>query len=256
MAGFLYYLPGHQGPLNLEHLKKSGIGYAFEDNRLSFGAIEAGGPDGGAGALVCVAGVIDPAMVGVSKDGQTWQKIPGSECYVGIFDSDLPKPEDCVRKKALQGHWVECGDGQEWLAPVARALNEPEEAHKPLESFCALPQTRTIDENGAWVQGGIMPRYAALWDTAVLVSESAETAQAGEDAIYFDFENETDAALLCLAINYRIGKAEANLLGLFTDESVGGILGALVDWPVVDTWIKKKKAMVIDGLNTSDGSQD
>jgi hypothetical protein len=57
--------------------------------------------------------------------------------------------------------------------------------------------------------------------------------------------------LLSLSTNYKLGKAEVALLGIFSDIAVGGILNALIDWPTFVAWREKK--MALDGSNTGDG---
>ena len=55
-----------------------------------------------------------------------------------------------------------------------------------------------------------------------------------------EFADVNDAALLALATNYRVGKAEVVLLGLFDDRATVEILKALIDWPTISAWLKKK----------------
>jgi hypothetical protein len=261
MAGFLYYLPGHEGPLNLEHLRKAGLGYAFEHDGLSFGAVmNGGGPDGGAGALVCVADAISPSLMGVDTNHQTWMKVVGSDAYAGVFNKDLPRPEDCARGKMLNGHWVQCGDEKQWLAPIARALSESDEPGEAPAWYCPLPCARVLDSDAGWIRGDPIARYKPLWDLALHyldVVTQAVKASDGEESIKFEFDAETDAAVVALSANYRIGTTETAMLGLLTDESVSSILGALIDFPVLESWIKKNKATLLaNGSNTGGGPQD
>lgn len=258
MAGFLYYIPGHQGPLKLADLRRAGLGYAFESERFSVGECMPGtGPDGTAGAVVSAG---DVPTIGIDLPNQTWQKIPGSECWAGMAKNDPPGPQDCERKKMLPGEFVECGDEQNWVAPVAVAMSEPEEAGSLPSWHSPLPRVFGVNDDGGWTEGDIVARYRPLWDAAMqcmgALGKGADEVEEDQDEMAFDLTNQLDAALLSLSTNYRIGLVEANMLGLFSTQTMKDVLLALVDWDKYMAWVKKNPdAITVPGSNTSDGEQ-
>ncbi len=59
-------------------------------------------------------------------------------------------------------------------------------------------------------------------------------------------------AIDVLAVNYRIGPAEASLLGILSAGISREILDALVDRPTLEKWLEKKTAETA-GANTGGG---
>jgi len=242
MAGLLYFLPGRDRSIKLPDVKAAGLDYAFED-RCTPAGVERG-PDGERGVIVADDERIEAHRIGYYPDKQTWRRIPGLDAWVGMYTDDPPEPTDLIRQRALPGHWVRLGDGHDWLIPVARAAAEQDST---LVWYQALPQATTIDEEGRWIQGGVLPAYQRLWDIAMRWWDAvvaAETIEESETSakIELDFEEINDGALLALATNYRVGKAEVALLGLFDDQCVREILAALIDMPTIQAWLKKKAA--------------
>lgn len=254
MAGFLYFLPGETRKFTREKLDEVGLTYAFDRNPTSNGC--RGGPDGKQG-MVLASG---DTKVGYYSDKQTWQRIPGNkaDAWVGVYTDDQPKPDDLARSKIVAGHFVELGDGNNWLCPVARGLREEEDQ---LRWFNALPQGTGLDDKGNWTQTGVLIQHAKLWEIALAWWDSIQGAVEGESAadknaaqsVTFDFAGLNDAALAALVTNYRLGKAEVVLLGLFTGECTPLVLGALIDWPTFTDWAKKNAEQIAAGSNIDDG---
>jgi len=233
MAGLLYFLPGRDRDVKLADAQAAGLGYAFE--RSLDPCAVARGPDGAAGVIVAEADTAP--KLGMYADEQTWRKVPGTECWVGMFTAAPPKPDELARRELLDGHLVTLGDGQQWLAPMARRIVEYE--GQPV-GVTVLPRRRQFDADGRWTRGGPVAKYARLWDVAERWWQEILRATAN-DALQFEFDDENDAATVALAANYRIGPAEVDLLGLFDDDSVSAILCALVDRPTMEAWARRKK---------------
>lgn len=262
MAGLLYFLPKETRKLRQEELPDVGLAYAFDRNPTSNHCGK--GPDGNPG-MVLAAG---DTKVGYYAEQQTWRKIPGNPAgaLVGYYTDNPPKPEDLERGKLLPGHLVELADGNRWLCPIARGLSEEEDQ---LRWYTALPEGTDVDDDGNWTQTGVLAQYAKLWDIALAwwdtlweemgksdpgVETEADSPEAPEDSrIKFHFSGLNDAALMALATNYRVSKAEVALLGLFTGGCTPHILGALVDWPTYQAHAKKNRTRLLAGFPTGDG---
>lgn len=234
MGNFLYYIPKVSGPVNPELPRKHGLGYAFERRIVGRRVMERG-PDGDAGLVVASS----EERIGYFKDKQAWRKVPGTRAWVGMYCDAPPLPADLGREQMLPGHSVRLGDEQYWTVPVARALAESDDQ---LQAFCALPSGVSLDDNGQWTTGEVVPRYRELWKIATdwFDTQYGEGQVDEENRLTFEFAEVNDAALTALAANYRIGKAEVALLGLFTQQTTFAILQAVIDQPTLDKWVKKK----------------
>jgi hypothetical protein len=150
----------------------------------------------------------------------------------------------------LSGHLVTLGDGQRWRVPIARAIDAEAEL---LTYGNVLPRAVDVDDDGEWTPAGTVARYAPLWEIATSYWHARVHAEELDEGIKFDFAGERDAALAALAANYRIGKAEVGLLGLFNDQAILQILDALIDMPTFEAWCKKKLAAASVGSSTGAG---
>lgn len=253
MPGFLYYLPSSKpaAAVTLADVRAAGVGYAFDGRCEPRGVT--GGPDGGNGVIVNA----DGERLGYYPDRQQWRKTPAPHHspltahwpWVGWYlDEPLPGPEDLSRNEQLGGHVVKLGDGREWIVPVARGFTETDDG---IGWYLALPATLELAESGEWTSGPVEERYQPLWaiaeaywehfSSAVRVAAGKATAQSGGE-IAFDFQGLPDAAVVALQANYRIGRTEAALLGLFDDKQrkATAVMQALIDWPSWDEIVKKK----------------
>ncbi len=264
MAGLLYYVPGHSGQMTSGDACKLGLAHAFghlKDEGLRCNGVYNNGPDvkdGGSGAGTVIADPSFAGKLGVYLDRQAWRKVPGSSAYVGYYTDDPPKPQDLLRSQVIPGRVVLLGDDQQWMAPIARGVLGSEDE---LVYHCPLPTATTIGDDGEWGRGSIMPKYLPLWEAATRVwnAISAECLAAPgnsdtERDVSIDCAGGNDAAMLAIATNYRVGKAEVALLGLFNSQAVSGILLTLVDWQTIASWTEKKTAT--GGSSTGGGQAD
>ena len=90
------------------------------------------------------------------------------------------------------------------------------------------------------------PRYQALWEAALRwwdMKMGAVRQIAGEDNrqnMTFELDEVRDNALIGLQANYRIGKVEVGMLGLFDEQVEIAICDVLVDWATFTELAKKK----------------
>lgn len=242
---FLYYLPGVKNSAAVEMvlLKEKGLGCIFDASNSAFTPRDTrDGPDGLGGMIVSYA----PAkLVGYFKDTQIWQKIHGIDAWVGYWKDDPPKPLDIQRESGVDGYYVELGDGNDWLSPVARLA----------DGVSDVPCSHTL-KAGKWVRGGPLQKHRKLWAAAcefwdIVEPEIENYFKTGQDSFTIDFDREHILALTALAANYRIQRTEAAILGLFDDQNVGVILRTLIDWPGVQALMLKKKEAALETQENS-----
>lgn len=249
MAGCLYYIPRFDRQIPFEEIRKAGLAYALDEKATA--CTVSNGPGGGGSGVVLAVGLFSGHRIGYFEAKQTWRRIPKSAAWVGFYTDAPPVPDDLVRDQPLPGGIVTLGDGNEWSVPIARANSVTD---GQLSSAIALPSRVTIDDDGAWRNDGIVPRYAELWAAAdgfwaAFVVPMAET----DDQPELDGTVAYDWALSALQANYRVGKAEVAMLGLFDDVNVARILRILIDWDTIVQWQKKNDADdASDGTRTVD----
>jgi len=261
VSGLLYYIPGQTRAIKLEQLPELGLAHAFE-GRLTPREVSRG-PDGDRGVVIADPDRLSEHLLGYWPERQTWHKIPGAAdkpVWLGSPHGERVEPRDLIRETPLAGHWVHLADGQDWLVPVARGLADDEDS---LTWYSALPAAVTLDDAGNWTRGGVVAKYQQLWQIAcdwwdAVQAAPVEEVEDGDQGtarvrVRFSFENVCDAALVALATNYRLNKAEVAFLGLFDDACAREVLMALVDWPVAREFLKKKLAAAHAGSSTAAG---
>ena len=235
MGCFLYFIPGAGAGVGLTDFERAGIGSAWPAERTKRETLQ--GPIGQGQGVVVADSRLGESRVGVFPDRQTWHKVPGSTAWCGYYSEDPPTPDDLLRADPLPGHRVTLADGRPWLVPVARGVAEDGWYH-------TLPRLSTLDESGDWTPGDVVPRYRELWETACKWWDAINEAQVEPTAegarLTLDFAGIHDAAVVALAANYRVGRTEAAVLGLFDDRCVRDVLDALIDGPTLIEFAKKK----------------
>lgn len=270
MSSFVYALPLGDGVTlpSDKRIIECGIGYAFGTGRgRSLPCSLCGANDGPASKPCDIVGHpvhVDPKHLGYHPDRQTWLRIPGSEAWVGYWKDDPPNAKSLQREHMMNGHQVLLGDGdveESYAIPVARAFVD--DGSDALRYRINLPTATGMDPDGNWVSGSVIPSYAELWAIAEqwwdeFSGAVMQKTHVDGKGVEFDFRGFRDAGLLALATNYRVGIPEVAALGLFDDRSVLDIMMALIDWPTMEQWDKKKANLgpVVDGSNADVGQPD
>jgi len=218
----VYYSPKRQ-TINRDQAIKLGLGYAMAEDGPTFVATQKG-PDAAAG-VIFTFGQSDSLM---NPDAIVWSRIPNTDLWLGYHPGgNRPGPADLARPETIGGHMVKLADGNEWLVPVARAVN----------GTSPLPRKLAWD-GSKWSAGEVQDRYRDLfgeacriWDLLIHCEEATVT-----------ISDEANLAAMALAVNYRLGPAEISALGLFDTKCHLDVILALVDWPVVTELAKKKAA--------------
>lgn len=245
MPGLLYFLPDRQS-VDLAELRRIGLGHAFDRSGFGQGRIDRG-PDGGRGVLLAWCDGWE-ARLGYRPEEQRWRAIPASPAQVGTYRAEPAGPGDLVRPDPLPGDPVTLGDGREWIVPKVRAWRGDEDGAGWAGQ---LPTVAGLDADGNWTTGEIVERYQALYRRALgywdvksgAYRQAAQAAQGSDPAAgpvrrSFTYADAYDAALEILAANYRLGKAEVVLLGLFTSSTALEILDAAIDWATLENWLE------------------
>jgi len=195
------------------------------------------GPGGSSGCLLCAlpAEGQPPPRLGYFPDFQTWTPVGGTgsasgtggtgsasgtreNLWVGTDNEHPIAPADLRRKKTFPGYEIELAGGQ-WTVPVVR---------NP-EGGTGLPRDFVYADGGK-VEQRIKAAYIGLWEKfarAVWLLFDPE----GPWPLAIDLAEGTDLCLEALALNYRVGRIEQNLLGLIDSETWLTILAASVDYP-------------------------
>ena len=198
----------------------------------------------GAGVLVVIKANVSAGEIGYYPDKQIWETIPKSDVLVGMYTDDPPTPEDLQRPTILDGHLVALEDNHQWMIPVARAVAEVD---GEVVAYDKLPHNVGTDSEGNWSRNGTLPKFSNLWKLALrwweaIAGELEGQAIEGRDkvGITMEFNDIAEGAFEALQTNYRVGRREVSMLGLFSDQSMYQILHALVDMPTIQVFAKKK----------------
>lgn len=244
---FLYFAPNTtatQPPV--------AIAYAFERSPACREIIN-NGPDGGRGMLYAERA----ESLGYNRNTQKWQRIPVTDCWCGwATDQELPTPETLIRREALAGHFIELGDGQSWLVPVARSVvpDAPE-----LRWVVRLPQRLELGDDGQWKYGSVVARYQRLWDIATTWYDQVLRGRMGDsDEIDVEISVADAINLACevLQANYRVGPVELSAMGVWESGLFGTVLDALCDMQTLVEWLQARAASIPDPANPEKKSRD
>lgn len=217
MAGLLYHVPGAAWLVpEPAHLAASGLADVLGGAPVE--ALPCAGPDGPGVLLYSPAD--PPDLRGYRPERQVWRRRscslqpPASSppSWVGYWKDSRPGPEDLVRSSPVPGHLVELGDGHRWCVPIGRNCRD---------GNSGLPGAYVLEAGALAVE--VVDQYRDLWtDVQALWVRKPHT------------ETQLVAiAYRALAVNYRLGSDEINLLELVGPHNAVAILGALLDFPTI-----------------------
>jgi len=239
---FQYWFPGLRSKPSSEQVAEAGLTYAL--TRYTHRGSD-NGPDGQRGVTV-VEGGNEDGRLGYWPAKQTWRQLPGNDVWVGMYTDDALDPQRLARAEQITGQWITADDGSRWLAPMAKRWHE---INGDALWSCNLPQRLVLNDAGLWLPGGPTPRYTRLWDLATQYEQRIFEVANGQTAKF----DEDQVAILALQVNYRIGPAELDLLGIYNMEFRRCILQALLDVDTFVSWFKKKQMASTSADPVDDG---
>jgi len=228
MSTFLYWIPTNKPTVDRETVERFGLAYALPGSVIARQCYQ--GPAGGVVGAVLIAGeAVGKANHGYFASEQAWEKIDGSEAWVGWETKNPPKPEGLERAKMTPlRKSIELCDGNQWECPIAQRpeLRDGEEA--PVRA-CRLPR-KIVYKNGDWILGELREADRELWRVTNETFDQLNKLGEGTSLVL-----NVESAVTALSANYRIGRTEVGILGLFESDckKVFEVLKALVDW---DGW--------------------
>lgn len=249
MAGFLYFMPNHRGPISPAILAEFGLSHIVDQGDKTHGCeCVANGPGGQPGMTVGRLGSLTHEEIRQS-DAVEWVRFPkphaAKQAWLGWYkDRPMPTPLDLARKVQLPGETITLADGHKWLVPIARDF----------EGACKVPRCFDLDEEtGGWVPSKVRSEYAKLWAHAVAVytaqMEAIASLADGEDSVRYTIPDDEALVADSLAANYRVSARELATLGVLASGLVQDIASIIIGQYIspTDAADAKKKLDQPDG---------
>lgn len=242
MAGFFYFFKNKRvddlargEEINHNLLAEFGLAEVLADVRKAPAHATAttvgsnAGPGNSCGAILTVGTKHSgaPAHIGNHPDRQHWVPLnDAGDAWIGVMKNELPRPEDLERFEIIYGGLVTDRQHLEWIVPVCRAAQEG-------MPFGTLPQSYSFDANGEPLPQ-LDSSFRWLWNLSGEIQDYYRPGQKERD-----FKWLVKAALKLLAVNYRIGVRELNLLHelgrpILTNNTAARIAQASYGWEVLE----------------------
>jgi hypothetical protein len=239
VSGFFYYLPDclrnlvADGTVSRDRLRRHKLDDVLADVVTVPNDVIATpttqGPDGTAGTVLVPLspGVPVPKVPAYDPESQTWHN--AGDYWLG-FEGEPPKPEHFARSSVVPGYMVPDGHGRHWHVPLVRGLDRP---------YGALPCD--FEFGADFLPAAVLrDRYRQLWADSARMWDAYGDGEGVPDAEAASF------AARALAINYRIGPHELNLLSkhgspVLGRENVFSFAGGAIDAPAVVQFMREKK---------------
>jgi len=176
------------------------------------------GPGGKSGVIITYKSPKTdvPHRLGYRADEQEWHPIgDGSLLWIGYLKHDPPTAADMERRKTFTGYEIELADGcGKWLVPICRRPDGSSE----------LPRDMYWDAAGRKVTP-VKKAYDAIWqDTAPALGWFHDSEPVDEEAAL-------KLAIRVIALNYRYGVLEHNILRYIDSTNYLTIVSAAIDYP-------------------------
>lgn len=251
MNSLLYYVPGFTSQsLSKADVVKVGLAYAFPDGAPKWSNAAPGtGPDGNSGAIWT-----DSDRYQYNLDLQTWAQC-NDQFWVGYWNDAVPGPDDLARKRQLTGEFLELGDEQQWLIPIARRWSESDDPDRWFRPSIVLPAPLSFGKPGEVFIGAPAKRYAELWSICLADYRMQTNTTTEHDETIVGAIGSVYSAVNILSANYRVSTAEVELLGLFMQDTPRAILDIFGDWAEWSAIAKKKNAQ-LDEQRSSSGPKE
>jgi hypothetical protein len=232
---FLYILPNEHSVTTSSHpaLERLGLGHLKGTSLVHSRVV--GGPGNVSGSLVMALPTGAEEHEGKCAylpEQQTWMQAPGY--WIGAYRDAMPRPEDLERPEQVTGYPMPLGDGQMWMIPLAAGERRQ------------LPTRMRWGVDGKWVSE-IVPELEAFSGAVEAVAQQVYTT----GRIVLPESEQAELAVRALAVNYRIGPAEAAMLDLFNPATS---MFQRVFWAVTDydwyTRIREQPNVPFEGSDT------
>lgn len=224
------------------------LAYAFDSK--SFTHVETtSGPLGAGPGMIIAHTSVPSERVRLDAAKQTWRKIPKTDMFCGLWCDDKPTPAELQRTEMIDGHPIELEDGSKWQCAIARGFDVDR-----MRYYSNLPRSLELDEEtGRWLPNQFAPQYRRFMALAIAYAEANEAA-AESDETTFSFPDIDELAILGLTCNYRISSIELSMIpDAYSIRVRRQLLDAILDFPTIAAWSKKKIAMDSVGSVSIDG---
>lgn len=160
---------------------------------------------------------------------QNRQEIQNFGKFAIARDTEQTFNPDCLRRSnSIQSHPWQDWAGNTWQIPIARrwvdSLGQP-------VIQCALPRYLSINNDGNWVHGGVLPKHEKLWTLATkFFDDSIEAAStATGDTYSVPLPKLDDVCDVVFGTNYRVSKYEIAFLKTLLEYSSFEIMKLVTD---------------------------
>jgi hypothetical protein len=238
---FLYFTPGRVNSIPPE------LQYAFDSKSYSH-CETVSGPLGTGQGMILAHPNTPAERVRLDPAKQTWRRIPNSELLCGIWNDTKPTPSSLQRDVLIDGHPIELEDGSRWQCAIARGFDADRESY-----YSPIPRSLELDESGRWLPSRFAPQYRRFMQLATEYAAANDQAvDSGESK--FNFDGIDELAILGLTCNYRLSAIELALMpDAYSIRVRRQLLDAILDFPTIEAWTKKKLEAASVGSDSSDG---
>ncbi|PCJ55322.1 MAG: hypothetical protein COA79_21000 [Planctomycetota bacterium] len=216
MSGFQYFIPAQSNDSLRYKLRLTNLSpYIDKIGSVGYCQFEGGG------YLFTIKGKSNGVSIGIRED----QIIEDCDGYKIIIEkNDPPKPEDFIKDNLISGYEVELGDGNKWLLPIARKLNQGSQ----------LPSTMHYISEGRY-ELQPMEEYLPLSEIAEKVEEDLMVVfgMSDNELNYSSLPTIYEACFKIISTNYNLSATEISLLKLVTTTNFQEITRALIDWELI-----------------------
>jgi len=227
---FLYWVPGAAQPGD-DDLRRLGLGHLLDGGRGWTPRHADSGPDGVEGNVVALDA--PPGTLGQEAGyrpaaGQVWKPRGHRTWWLGWYEGALPRPHELLRADALRGHFVQLGDGEAWLVPIARRADLATKQ----DLGVVLPRHIDFDDDGEPVLR-VEDRFAAFSERIEGVWTNFCEWVEDKGGVELDERGWLDAAVQALGFSYHVGRAELGALKALTTANLEDVVAALLDVPTM-----------------------
>lgn len=236
MSGLLYYIEGVRSAPLENDLKECGL---LNQQVMGFCHTEIFLNKTRGSVFTLKGKCSENIKVGFYYDEQVWQNMPKddgtpSRLWIGYYKNDKPKPCHFLKNDFIPGHELELADGNNWIIPIARKLQEG----------CVLPKS-TVMFVANRIDEFVLDKYIPLQKIAeqvyILFNLDFDEEFKKDDEFIKDDVSFFNTCVEVLKTNYNIDFREISVLRLFTNVNTIKILKLLVDMPYIDELIERSR---------------